>query len=177
MLFAFAMPAFAITTTVNLVPIGIESGILTVDLVMDASEAPGDHPGAIGGEIEISYNSDLASFSGFSFNAPAISAGGPDVTPGSPEMVFLAFENAESVGVIGTFTFTVIGAAGSIINIGLDDADPFGSFANTQPTNQPFFPVFTGTSVAIPQVPVPAAVWLMMSGLGLLGFRARRQRS
>ena len=58
---------------------------------------------------------------------------------------------------------------------GLADADDFfGTFFNTVPTNQPFYPTFTGTSVQITPVPLPGAAWLLVTAFGIAAARLRR---
>jgi len=185
---AGTLTATAFASSVSLDPSAVvinEDDVFTVDLIMDASTAdvPGTHPGLFSGTIVIDYDRTLVQYDGFAINSPAKISSGPTVTQnGSQETVnlgFFDFTAPGDTGVIGTFSFTALGSMGNFIDIGLADgglgAPLFSSFANLLPTNQKFSPTFTGTTVEI--VPVPAAAWLMMSGLGVLGLGARRRRS
>lgn len=162
--------------TVSLVPSAtdVDNGdVLSLDLVLDATGAPGAVPGSFHGSVILDYDPGLVSFDDFTFNSPASELAIAPVTDGG-STVTLGFEGAPNVGVIGTFTFNVLGMDGDVLNFGLNDADDFfGSFANTLPTIQPVFPDFNGASVNV--VPIPAAAWLFLSALGLAGTVARRR--
>jgi hypothetical protein len=155
----------------------VENGAgLTVQLVLNAPDAPGSSPGAFHGIVVLEYDPALVMFDSFEFSAPA-AAIGPVLTSGHGaglSSIEVAFENALNVGTIGTFTFNVLGINGDVIDLGVRDADDFfGSFVNTVPTIQPLYPDFTGATVNV--VPLPAAVWLFMSALGLAAGVARRR--
>jgi len=168
-----AMPSLA--ATVSLDPstgFVSEGGQFTVNLVMDASDAIGNHPGSFSGMVLVDFDAALVDYVGFEYNSPATEFGTAVIETNS---VQLGFNTANDVGIIGTFTFDVLGSAGSIISLGLDDALPrIGTFFNNDPiANQKFEPVFSGAEVSV--VPIPAAAWLMLSALGILGGLSRRR--
>lgn len=171
----------ALAASVSLVPSSatvVEGGVFSIDLTMNAADAPGSHPGLFGGEIIIDFDPSLVSFSvsDFSINAPATLQSGPTIgSNGGLQTVTIGFDNALDIGVIGTFSFTATGSVGSMIGFSLDDPGFFSSFANALPSNTPFTPNFFGTTVEITAVPVPAAAWLMLSALGAFGIGARRR--
>jgi hypothetical protein len=178
-LIALAIPASA--ATVSLVPDAAEvyyGDSFTVDLVLNAPDAPGNHPGSVGGKIVIDFDPTLVTFVGFAVNAPAILQQGPSLVPGNPTNVSLWFEMAPTVSTVGTFTFLAVdnpANVGTVATIGIADQDDFfGTFANWDPTNMAFTPTFVGGSIEI--VPLPAAAWLMASALGVLAFRRSSRR-
>jgi hypothetical protein len=146
----------------------------SIEVFLDAADAPGSRPGLFGGEIIIDFDPQLLTYSGFTPQGPVTLFSAPVVgASGARQTVRLGFENAPELGVIGSFQFIAIGPAGSLATIGLADADDFlGSFISYVPTQQPFYPLFHGASVAI--VPVPAAAWLLGSALGLLACWRRQ---
>ena len=150
-----------------------EGDSFTVALVMNAADTPGDHPGAYSGEVTLSFDPALVQFDGFTVYNPAQLFMPATESPAGS--VALGFFNAADVSVIGIYSFTALGMDGDVINFGLADSDEFfGSFFNEAPTNQPFTPEFSGTSVSIQKVPLPATLWLLISGLGLWRFSVSR---
>lgn len=156
-------------------------GMFTVNLVLDASDAPGAHPGSYGGAVVIDFDPNLVNTS-----EPFSASGNATIRNTLPSVPavdctdsrVVCFTDATTdVVSIGTFTFTLNPAAdpGQTISIGIADADDFfGTFVNDLPTNQAFIPDFIGTSVFA--VPVPAVAWFMSSGLAVFGFFIRRRR-
>jgi hypothetical protein len=183
--FAFSAPLHAATLTLipqsSTVEVG---GTITLDLYMDATDVTvGGTPVMISGSVIVTVEDALADFTGFTFASP------PD--PGSPalqtgvlneggidmEYVAYGFVGATNDApiVIGTYTFTAIGSVGDVIGFTGADANPFGSFYNSNPASVPatqFEPVFQDASIQV--VPIPAAAWLF--GCGLLGLVALRRK-
>ena len=157
----------------------VQGATFTVDLFLDAQDAPGSHPGLYGGEILVSFDPTLLSFGSFT-TAGTVTLFAP-VTGGSSgnlATVSLGFENAGDLGVVGSFSFTALGNPGSLAQIGLADADDFiGTFIAYTPTNRPFYPGFNGTSISISAVPLPPGAWLLGTALAVLGFQARRRQA
>jgi len=176
-LFCFGLPAIA--ATVSLIPDALtvqEGGVISIDLFMDVADTATPAPDAIMGKVIIEFDSALATYNNdFSISAPASVTSGPTAGAGSLEF---DFAGAQAVGNIGTFSLTAIGGVGSIISITVDDNALIGSsFIDALPTNKPVNPAFVGTAVTITPIPVPAAAWLMVSALGLLGFRTRPRQT
>jgi hypothetical protein len=153
----------------------IEDSLFTVDLKLNATDAPGSHPGLYIGQIIIDFNPAQLEYQGFAFLAPVQQKNAPTTgSAGSQQTVTLGFQNATDLSTIGTFTFRALGSAGTTAAIGIADADDFfGSFVSKLPTDQPFTPQFSGTSVSISAVPLPATAWLFLTAFGLTGARQR----
>jgi len=170
----FVFPLMA--ATVSLVPSTLtvdEGGQFSVDVMMDAADAPGDHDQpttAFLGNFKVKFDSAVVQYDGFDFEVPA------ENLSVSPTVVLtgiqIGFVNALDVGVIGTFNFTALGSVGDVISISIGHAYSFNTFVNMLPANTPFDPFFYGTEITV--VPIPAAAWLFASGLGLLGWIRRR---
>ena len=178
-IFALSLTGIQTTTayaaSVTLVPSSAAvnvSNAFTINLNMDtadvAAETPSAHPGSYAGSVIIDFDPALVTYSG---SMSGITAG----TIGSMQTISFDFSGAPDVGTVRALDFTAVGTVGNTINFGLTDADDFfGSFTSQLPTNTPFTPSFTGVDVQI--IPLPAAGWLMLSGLGAIGFRVRRHR-
>lgn len=153
-----------------------QNGTFTVNLVLNAADAPGAHPGLYGGEIIVDFNKTLLTYGSFTlasglsfFSSPVVASSG------NTQTVTFGFENAPDTGTVGTFSFTAIGPVDSLATIGLADADDFsGSFASYVPTYQRFYPTFTGAQVNV--VPLPAGIWLLGTAVGALVARRRFAR-
>ncbi len=154
----------------------VQNGSFTVDLVLNASDIPLiAHPNLFGGSIIVDFNKTLLTYGGFSlasglsfFEAPVTT------TSGNTQRVTFGFDNAPDVGTVGTFSFTAIGAPGSLASLGLVDADNYsGSFASYNSGYKRFYPEFTGTQVNISAVPLPAGVWLLGTAVAALAARRR----
>jgi hypothetical protein len=154
-----------------------QNGAFTVNLVLNAADAPGAHPGLYGGEVIVDFDTTLLTYGSFTLASGLTFFSSPVVaTNGNTQTVTLGFENAPDTGTVGTFSFTAIGTVGSLATIGLVDADDFsGSFASYVPTYQRFYPTFTGAQVNV--VPLPAGIWLLGTAVGALAARRRLRRA
>lgn len=171
----------AIAASVTLIPVTTtvqEGGEFRIRMRLDAQDALGAHPGSFGGAVVIDFDPALATFNSYAVNAPAtlVTPGLTIGSNGNRQTISFGFQNAPDEGRIVTLLFLAIGSPNSIVDFGIADQDDFlGTFANQDPTNEPFIPTFQGTSVAITAIPVPAAAWLMFSALGVIGLGARRR--
>jgi hypothetical protein len=168
--------AGTLETTIKLLPASssvAQNSPFLLDLVLDATGAPGTHPGLFSGEVIINFDNTKLSYTGFELAGDLSFYLSPVVgNNGTTQTVHLGFDGAADFGTVGTFSFTAIGSAGSVALIGLADGDPVpGSFVNTVPTDQRFFPTPTGAQVNI--VPAPAGVWLLGTADGALVLRRR----
>ncbi len=148
----------------------VVGGSLTVDLLLDASDVavgcqvgsdPATRCAEYFGEVDLSFDDSKLSFTSFTFNAPA-----EELVPVTEDSgnVQLGFRNAAEDTVIGSFEFEIVASISGGTFIGVDDVEPFlGTFGYKQPTDAFFMPEFVGVQV----VPVPAAVWLFVSALGV----------
>ena len=144
---------------------------INLDIVMDFAAEP-----TLGGGFNISYDDSSLALAGFNNNnIGTFSNRDPDLLPGLLQAwAFADFGGLGGPLLVGSVSFEVIAAADSMINITEDVGGTGGAFTSAV-TFAPYAPGsldFQGVAVtAASQIPVPAAVWFMLSGLGaLFGF-------
>lgn len=147
----------------------------TVNLLVSAADAPGDHPAQVGGLVVIDFDPALLSYDDISLVGGATWLESVTIgSAGGRQTLTFGFENAAETGAAAQLAFTAIGPVGSVATINIADADDFsGSFANYAGTDRRFYPDFIGTSVEISAVPLPGAAWLLVTAFGAVLVRAR----
>jgi hypothetical protein len=113
--------------------------------------------------VLISYDPALISYLGF-----VDAVGGTVVTPTADSVLVSYGDITENLVTIGTFNFTSLSSTGTA-EIGIGDGNGLYSFIGNQ---NEYFPDYFPASITI--VPLPGALWLMLSGLGLLGLARRK---
>lgn len=159
----------------------LDNGQVTVSVIYDFTEFP-----MFGGGLDLTYdtfNLEFVSFEQGPFAADVQAPASPEgalVAPGLYEGfgigTFEFFNGINSAGTIGTFTFNVINVprlaptpCGQTLCLSENGINPFVNLAGESVGSEL---LMTGTpGVPLVFLPVPAAVWLMLSGVGaLIGF-------
>ncbi len=160
--------------TVSLTPSGdllvLPGDVLTFQIDIDFT-AEG---GTLGGGFDLTYDASqlqLVEFQSAGLGDPAFGRD-PDVTPGLLESWGVGDFAGIQAGTVGTVTFEVLaGATTSVVQLGptMGIAGPWVSAVDFVTIIEPDY-----GSATVTAIPVPAAVWFMLSGLGAL-FGMRRQ--
>jgi hypothetical protein len=175
--------------TISLSPTGstaiIVGEVVTFDMYANAADEGGIHAGRLdlcydGGVI--SYNGDFAIDGGFPTD-PFFSRLGDDCATtlvtgcgSSGEINGIAFGDfggiANGLTLVGSLSFTGAAVGTSLLTMA-DNEYPAGSWYDT--SGNLISMDYSGESVSVSAVPVPAAVWLFGSGLlGLVGLSRRK---
>lgn len=173
---ANAANAATVTLTPSVTSV-VQNEIFTASLTLDASDVSGSDPGLFMGQVRVQFDPAEIAYESFVFQSPVTQQYAPllDSNDGL-QAVQIGFYNAGDVATIGTFTFRATGSVGTLASLGVADADDFfGTFISKLPTDQPFQPAFTGATISIAPVPLPAAGWMFLTGLGLAGWRGVRR--
>lgn len=148
---------------------------VSFNVIVDFTGTP-----TLGGAFQLSYSSSILGGASFSYDSSFVSANSltaytPTLTSGL--ITNLGFDSASfsGSGTLGTITFSTINTGlASVVTAA--DADPFYRFLNTSGSS--LNGVTYGSATAeVSAVPVPAALWLMASGLSALGLGLRRRHA
>lgn len=147
----------------------------------------------IGGALDVFYTPDTLGFVSFEFNPDFLGpVADPDLSvfptdcsvgpapfggcsAGDPELNGIGFGHFDGISgdhIIGTLTFMALAPGAGVITMATND-EPWGSaFFNTLGNEM----VVHYSPAKVEVVPIPAAVWLFASGIGLFAGFARRRR-
>jgi hypothetical protein len=149
----------------------------------------------LGGAFDLCYDPTQLEFVSFSFDdffynnvsdpafdhAPdnCFTDGAPfgGCSVGDPELNAIGFGNFDGISgsyLVGTIVFQAVGAGSSDLTMAVNDA-PFEGFFSAE-TGLPMDVLYNSAKVDINPVPVPAAAWLLMTALGLLGAAGSAER-
>jgi len=163
--------AQAASVSFNQTDILVPPPVFNLDLLIDFSDIP-----TSGGAVDISWDSSVLQYNNdFSFN-PLFTS--PDASfdvidfqaPGLLSIGFGTLGDLISDNTVaGTLGFTYLGGTTSL---DLQDSIKWAGFFDTNGANIPvnYMPTLVG------EVPLPAAFWLMLSGLATLGISIRRKK-
>jgi len=129
-----------------------------------------------GGSFRISYDSGLlgnANFSYASLSSPITGSWTPAYSAGLIESVGFDANAFQGTAVLGTLSFTVLNAGSTSVTLS-DMLDANLRFLDSDQWD-PIMVGYSGATANLTAVPVPAALWLMASGLSVLGLGMRRR--
>jgi len=163
--------AHAASISFDQTSIAIPPDVISLDLLIDFSDTP-----TSGGSVDITWDSSVLQYNNdFSFN-PLFDS--PDaffdvIDFQEPGLLSIGFGTAGALisdnTVAGSLGFTYLGGTTSL---DLQDSIKWAGFFDTNGADIPVN--YTPTSIG--EVPLPAAFWLMLTGLATLGVSARRKK-
>jgi len=174
--------ANAYAATINFSDTAISANVgdtITLDILMDFTGDP-----TLGGGTDIFYDASVLSFQSFDFGTttlaldPAFSRSPDELANELEGLAFGSFAGLEGPGTVGTLTFQAISIGDITLTMAVTDkALKGGDFISA--TDSSVQTVTFGTAnISVSQIPVPAALWLFISGLlGLSALSRRRSNT
>lgn len=179
----FALAASAThAASISLDPVGNTTGVVP-DLVTFNLLANFDATITTGGAMDLSWNPAVLNLQGFQFDmgfgAPPRDTAFDVVDTQSNGLLSVGFGNFDGITlatptIIGRISFYLSGSPGSSSAITLNDSVKWGGFYDDM--GAPISVTYTGATVGVSAVPVPAAAWLLGSGIMALFGVARRSK-
>jgi hypothetical protein len=166
--------------TVSLDPVsatGPAGGQVAFSLVANFGSTP-----TIGGGVDFSWNSSVLTFKSFDFDPGFTirdtSFDRKDLQTSS--LFSVVFGNFGGLSLpadtkIGLVTFNLVGSPGSSSSIALSDSNRWAGFFTD--AGSAINVSYTGATANVAPIPIPAAVWLLVSGLAGLAGVARRSKA
>ncbi len=164
-------------------PVTSYNGMISISVLFDYTDFP-----MFGGGVDMIYDPNAIEFAQFvqgmfQQDVYLVSPIGVITEPGLISNLGVTttdfFNGIGGQGAVGTFYFNILGASdagatpcGMLLCIVPNATNPFVSLAGSEVTDEILGNGIAGASIALP-VPLPAAIWFMLSGLGLL-VRLRR---
>ena len=167
--------ASAQAATLSLIPVNqnvVLGNTVSLQLMMDFSD-----DATIGGGVDVFYDDSVLQFVSFVFDAglgddPAFRRQ-PDALSGELNgLGFGEFGGLSGPSLVGTFTFNTLTSGSASFSLGVNDY-PVGAFYSAT-TYELQLVDFQGAAIEVSAVPVPAAAWLLFSGLVMVGAVSRR---
>ncbi len=165
-----------LTPSINSAPQG---GQVSFNLIADFGTTP-----VLSGGVDFSWGSAVMTYDSFVYDAgflPLTQAPLDIIDPQNSGLLTVNFGNSGGLilngpTIVGTLVFNVIGAPTSSTPISLSDSVKYSGFYDAVNFNP--IPVdYSGATVNVSTVPLPAPFWLLLSGIGSLGFASRRKVS
>lgn len=167
------MAGMAQSASVSLTP--VSQSVALGDSVSFMVNVDFSDTATIGGRFQLGYDASILSFTSFTYDT-LFTSGLTTYTPtlSSGLINDLGFAGLVSgSGTLGTVTFSTVDT-GSASLASAEYSNPTYRFRNS--TGSSFITVdYGGATAQVSAVPVPAALWLMASGLSALGLGLRRR--